>query len=334
MLSKKAILAMVCSAGLILFSLKAVFYSNHYAIHHLLQVRQTIAETNAEEMQKYLLDLTRFPDRSSLHESGVAASSWLQSQLQDMVKNSRRSDAIVYTIATDAYDGAGRHIVSRQPSVILKIGQSKRPAIILGAHFDTRACRGENGMDDNGCLQDKAGPYPGADDDASGSAVLMEAARTLLNSPLRLNKPVYFIWYAAEEVGRIGSKSVMTDFRLKHIPVDAVMNLDMIGYQTSDKPALSFEKNHADHSLTNFARRLAAVYVKRASNLIQDKAGESDAWTWNSAGYKVVIPFEGECKGEYPHRQHSNRDGMDTLSMAQMTAYLKLALAFSIELAA
>ena len=51
----------------------------------------------------------------------------------------------------------------------------------------------------------------------------MEVARTLLVSQMTFKKPIYIIWYSAEEEGMVGSKYVVQDFQNKGMAVDGVM---------------------------------------------------------------------------------------------------------------
>jgi leucyl aminopeptidase len=333
MQAKKFFLLLGC-ASIILFSLKSYFVVPTYEIHHQSQVHNLIAGIKPDEMWRNLETLTRFSDRAASHGSGAAAASWIKQNLDVLAQHSGRHDISIYTIATQNNDVYGNRVTSSQPSIIFKMGTSLKPAVILGAHLDTRPCLKLDGTDDSGCRFDKTGPYPGADDDGTGSVTLLELARTLTASNIQFKNPVYLIWYAAEETGRIGSKSVVADFSLKHIPVAAVMQLDMTGYKHQRDSSLWFDDSHTDRRLTTFCRKLVAAYINQPSGVIHGKAGESDNWSWSEAGYKTVFPFESDCHNspECPRRQHTNADTMDKLSLDRMTDYLKLALAFTVEL--
>lgn len=136
-------------------------------------------------------------------------------------------------------------------NVIGKIGEGKGPLIVIGAHFDTRL-RAD---------QDKEHPdqgVPGANDGASGVAVLLELARSL--DPAKLSNEVWFAFFDAEDNGEIDGCiiapapcqhdpwpwSVGADYFAEHLPTkpSVVVILDMIGdadqniyYEyNSDKP--------------------------------------------------------------------------------------------------
>src|SRR5690606_4306994 len=125
----------------------------------------------------------------------------------------------------------------KQPSVVTLIGKGKRgAAIVIGAHIDTLS-----------------GNKPGADDDASGIAVSLEVSRVLLASKLKLDRPVYIIAYAAEEMGLVGSSYVVEEFLDRKIPVTAVMQLDQAGYRANPADqTIWLIDDYVDKGLTSF----------------------------------------------------------------------------------
>ena len=87
--------------------------------------------------------------------------------------------------------------------------------IILGAHFDS------------------VEGTPGADDNASGLAVLLEAARLL--SRARLRSELLFCAFNLEELNMIGSTYFAKKLKAAEVKVDAMISLEMIGY-TDPRP--------------------------------------------------------------------------------------------------
>jgi Zn-dependent M28 family amino/carboxypeptidase len=108
-------------------------------------------------------------------------------------------------------------------NVIAKRGGDS-PEIILGAHYDTRFFADE---DPDPALRDQ--PVPGANDGASGVAVLMELARTLPED----TDPIWLVFFDAEDNGRIEGWDWILGSRafVDEIPVHprAVVIVDMIG---------------------------------------------------------------------------------------------------------
>ncbi len=101
--------------------------------------------------------------------------------------------------------------------------------VVLGAHFD------HLGRSTVGALDPDAGNaiHNGADDNASGTAAIMELARLLARRPPR--RSVLLAHFSGEELGLLGSQ-----YFVEHSPVDlarvrAMLNFDMVGRLREDR---------------------------------------------------------------------------------------------------
>ncbi len=108
-------------------------------------------------------------------------------------------------------------------NIIAKI-YADAPQIILGAHYDTRMF-----ADNDPDLLKRSEPVPGANDGASGVAVLLELARSLPDETV----PVWLVFFDTEDNGRIEGWDWILGSRAfaEEIPVrpHAVVIVDMIG---------------------------------------------------------------------------------------------------------
>ncbi len=86
--------------------------------------------------------------------------------------------------------------------------------IIISAHYDHLGLLGKSF-------------FPGANDNASGVAVLLEAARILKNKPLGAGTRIFFAAWTFEEEGIRGSTYFAANYPMKN--VKAVINLDALG---------------------------------------------------------------------------------------------------------
>ncbi len=116
-------------------------------------------------------------------------------------------------------------------NVVAKKGNAAKPWLILGAHFDSRMLADQDPNPAN-----RTQPVPGADDGASGVAVLMEIARVLNFNPAK--EQVWLVFIDAEDQGNIpawdwilGSQAFVD--QLQGSP-DAVVVIDMIGDKNLD----------------------------------------------------------------------------------------------------
>lgn len=281
-----------------------------YQIKHTKEVEALFKQINPQNMWINLTDLANFKDRYAGSMNGKEAANWLKTQIETLVKNNHREDDVkIYFIDTPRY---------QQPSLVAKIGTGTDPGIVIGAHMDTLDSRFSN--------------KPGADDDGSGSVTVLETFRSVLASGMQFKKPIYFIWYAAEEEGLVGSEKVVSVFKEENIPVDAVLHFDLTGFAYKNESTMWLMDDYVNTDLVSFLETLITTYVKQPVKHSQCGYACSDHASWTQEGYKAAIPAEASYEHTNPHI-HSSNDTQDHLSLSHMTDYLKLAAAFAVELA-
>lgn len=129
-----------------------------------------------------------------------------------------RFDASGGRVAGQPYEIEGQ----RHRNLLLQLGPAEGEHIIVGAHYDV------------------AGLLPGADDNASGVAGLLELARLLAPAPL--SSPVDLVAYSTEEPPFFGSSDMGSAVHAAMLARDgmrvrAMISLEMIGYFTETQPA-------------------------------------------------------------------------------------------------
>ncbi len=111
-------------------------------------------------------------------------------------------------------------------NIVAKAGVGKGPVILIGAHYDTRR-RADN--DPSEAKRNE--PVPGANDGASGAAVLLELARSL--DKAKLQNEVWLVFFDAEDNGRLDGWQFIagSSFFANNLSVkpEAVIIADMIG---------------------------------------------------------------------------------------------------------
>ncbi|MGB8508299.1 MAG: M20/M25/M40 family metallo-hydrolase [Pyrinomonadaceae bacterium] len=133
------------------------------------------------------------------------------------------------TVSTD--------IVRRETSAFNVVGvlegsdpRLKSEAIVIGAHYDHLGHGGQ------GSLAPKEGEiHHGADDNASGTAGLLELARLLSGERAKLRRTVVFIAFSGEEEGLLGSGYYVEHPSLPVAQTVAMINMDMIGRMKADR---------------------------------------------------------------------------------------------------
>lgn len=181
------------------------------------------------------------------------------------------------------------------------------PQIILGAHYDTRMI-----ADNDPDMSKRSEPVPGANDGASGVAVLLELARSLSNDII----PTWLVFFDTEDNGRIEGWDWILGSRAfaEEIPVAprAVVVVDMIG----------------DADLNIYLERNSNVVIRNeiwsiAENLGYDKqfinqekySMEDDHTPFLEAG----IPAVDIIDFDYPY-WHTTQDTPDKVSAESLQA--------------
>jgi len=147
-------------------------------------------------------------------EAGWATGDYIIAQLEEQG----------WTVETEEFtyrDTPVRNVVGRS-STRSDQGVGEGPVIVLGAHYDTRRSADE---------EDASVPVMGANDGASGVAVLLELARTLDRD--KLQHQVWLAFFDAEDNGRLDGWEwcVGSSYMAEHLEAmpEAVVVVDMIG---------------------------------------------------------------------------------------------------------
>ncbi len=98
--------------------------------------------------------------------------------------------------------------------------------VILGAHSDHL---GLGGMGSGSRVPDTVAVHPGADDNASGVAMVLELAQKLAASPRQNKRTILVCTFSGEELGLLGSKQFVDHPEIDLKKVNAMVNLDMVG---------------------------------------------------------------------------------------------------------
>lgn len=101
--------------------------------------------------------------------------------------------------------------------------------LVIGAHLDHLGTRSD-------------GVYPGADDNGSGSTAILSIARALATNPVKPKRSVLFIWFAAEEIGLVGSRHYTDNPRLPLDKMICMLNIDMVG-RNEEQPGETAAEN-------------------------------------------------------------------------------------------
>jgi len=222
-----------------------------------------------------------------------------------------------------------REVATQQKNVVAIIPGSDPTAgaIVLGAHYDSRTAD----------IGDWVSPAPGANDNASGVAVLLEVASLLTDYEPRA--AIYLVAFAAEETGLQGSRHFVESGQASD--VRAMVVFDIVG--NSSGPAgpnalRVFSPGPADSPSRRLALWLASTgggWTPQMPVLVQDAIDRpgrySDHVPFAEAGVPSIRLIE---EGEHTDLQHNALDTPDRLDPVYLRRVAQLALAAAVGLAA
>lgn len=186
----------------------------------------------------------------------------------------------------------------------------KNEYIVLGAHFDHLGVR-------NGKI------YPGADDNASGSAALIEVAKALVAKKDMLKRSVILAGFDAEEIGLYGStflsKTLADSVGVNNIKL--MMSIDMVGYyRQSGNLVLQGSSTIKDGKL------LLTEEANRVDINVKTKSFENSIFTaTDTEGFArkgvATLAVTTGLKSPY-HKPEDVADSVDYAGLDKVTQYI------------
>lgn len=245
--------------------------------------------------------------RNIHHPDHPRARAWLRSRLEGI------EGLVVWEEPFEAEGRAGLgNLIAELPGA-----QPDRPMILVGAHLDSTASR-TDGWDPT---VDEA---PGADDDASGVAAVLEIARLL--APETLASTVRFVLFDAEEEGLIGSEIHAAAYDAGEIAL--MLSLDPIGHNPGGAGYLwiSFDPRwpSAAEAVVSSGERLQTPLVMQPvdGSLLGANSQRSDHAPFWSAGHPALHLASFPQPPDY-HQVTDTLDVVDVAFTASVAALVR-----------
>ena len=166
------------------------------------------------------------------------------------------------TLQCDIQAGKGpaRNVLARQP------GRDRTKTIVVGAHYDHLGWGGSGSL--SGGVR---AVHNGADDNASGSAAILELARSFGCALEPAPCDIVYAWWTAEEMGLLGSEHFAQAPTIELKSVVAYLNFDMVGRAKQGTPLQVL----AAGSAAEFPAVLAAAAQQANLDLAVNASGSS-----------------------------------------------------------
>ncbi|RUL87870.1 M20/M25/M40 family metallo-hydrolase [Tautonia sociabilis] len=210
-------------------------------------------------------------------------------------------------------------IVARNVVGVLEgSGPMAEETVVVGAHYDHLGRGGAGSL-----APFSRDIHNGADDNASGTAMLLEMARRLARRPDPLPRRVVFIAFSAEERGLLGSRHYVKNAPLYPLEKTvAMVNFDMVGRLGDDRELTVFGVDS-----TPGLRDLVAAVGPSYGLTIKPNAqvaGNSDHAPFHEKGIPVAFLFTGTHR-DY-HRPSDDTERIDFEGMARIADFAEVLL--------
>lgn len=198
-------------------------------------------------------------------------------------------------------------------NILAYVDNNAEYTVVIGAHYDHLG----HGKDGNSLHAAKDGSiHNGADDNASGSAALMQFANWISKSELKKYNYL-FMHFSAEELGLIGSKKVVEELGLTGDKIAYMINMDMVGRLKEGTHALTVGgvgTSPAWGKAINFSDPNFKIVVDSSG------VGPSDHTSFYHKGIPVLFFFTGTHK-DY-HKPSDDADKINYEGEAQIMRYI------------
>src|SRR5436190_3276804 len=241
------------------------------------QIEKMVSEVSKDSLQSYIKTLVSFGTRNTLSTQsnptrGIgAARNWVLSRFNEFAQQSGgRLTAFIDTV-TLAADGrrVNRTILLGNVTATLKgTDPADKRVFIISGHLDNMRTN----------VMDSVNDAPGANDDASGVAAVMECARIM--SKRSFPATVIFVAVSGEEQGLLGSTYMAEKAKKENWNIEAVLNNDIMGGNNAN------ETNKASNDQVRvFSESLSILDTGRAATTLRNLGLENDGKARQLARY-------------------------------------------------
>lgn len=245
-------------------------------------------------LTEYVERLEAFRTRYSFSDSIYAASQYLLDKFLEFGYTE------VYFDSLDVFGTVQRNVVAVKEGAL-----DPERVIVVGAHYDSAVLPGV------GCDPDTLAP--GADDNASGVSVTLEAARVL--SAVDTDATIIYVAFAAEEQGLYGSGHFAQNAFDHGMDIDVALIMDEVGHLADSYWDVELNATHPENPYTLIVADIATTYTDLIPDITYPIIPLSDHYPFHQMGYEFVLAHDGD---ESPHI-HQCTDTIENMSIPYLT---------------
>ncbi len=259
-----------------------------------IELEDLIALVVEDSLSNYVYDLQAFPPRVTGSASDYASRDYIYERFEEFGYDSIRFDSFTY---------GGNNV---QNIIAYKVGTTYPDHhIVIGGH------------------KDAVSGSPGADDNGSGTAGVLEMARVLKDIETKMT--FVFICFDGEEQGLHGSWHYADAAAARGDSIVMMLNMDMIGYEGNTDNVKVY--HGSDLTWPNLWRSLGSSLSTDMNGVLSGTITASDHYPFQQNGYDVVFLIEYNFSSVY----HTFRDSTSYMDFTYMTRIVRTSLATAYE---
>lgn len=275
------------------------------------QISNIIEEVSPNRLRSWVQWLSSFQTR---HSRGDQRNNHVE-QLKERLTQILAESQLNYEIDLVTHTRTAQH------SLRVRLTGSEYPneIVVIGGHLDS--------------ISQFSSQAPGADDNASGSANIAEALFILAQHNLQPKRTVEFYWYAAEELGLIGSGEIAKSYKQQQKDVVSVLQLDMTAYPGQGVNRIGNVTDFTHPWLQAYLKQIVGNYLPHVE-VYDFKCGYgcSDHASWFNEGFPAFTPFEATMNN-MNRRIHTANDIIgNILNFEHSAIFSKIALAYILDM--
>lgn len=253
-------------------------------------VKAMVDAVSTEELRGFLDYLTGITSpirtRQSQSTGAVSAANWLQQQFESY------GFKVTQLPFQRTYSN----------NVLAELRGTTNPdsLVIIGAHYDSRGAQVSN----------PTAPAPGANDDGSGTAMLLQLAKIMYDQGITFNYTLIIGAWSGEEQGLVGSRFYARKLKAEGADVVAMLQGDMLAFRRSGEDIQAgFPTRYASEVLTDLAMEVTGKYVPKLRTCYTPACCSDHQSFWEQ-GYAATQYFE-RCGPIADNRYHNAGDVVD-----------------------
>ena len=237
-------------------------------------IREMMNQVNMDSLQATVQHLQDYGERYYKNNNAFAASNWIAGKMQTLGLEVEQQNFSVNWFGSSQ---AAPNVIGIQRGTLYP-----DVYVVCGSHFDSFTWDVFSGGNN----------APGADDNATGVASVLESARIMTQYEFEYS--IIYCAFGAEELGLYGSDAYATRCQQEGMQILGYFNNDMNGYLYSGDPI------HIDCIYPNSVAPIGTYYMNVGNvyfpalpiRHVDFEEGDSDHTSFNQNGYMGIYPFE------------------------------------------